>query len=173
MRAISRWDTGLPTEDRLRLAFRGIYQSVDLDRTRFDLGGTSAYFSSDTDAPVEDLASEVLPELERIAVFTDQPETAWATQTLPRGLFDVLPLSELPNRQRLQVTHFVVCDSTAALDENFLLSLWLDAEQDTAVVPEGAEVHDSQPEDGEFLSNCLYPMNGNQKQFHTRHAAKL
>ena len=173
VRAISRWDTGLPTEDRLRLAFRGIYQSVDLDRARFDVEQTSISSSSDAAAPVEDLTGEALPELERIAVFTDQPETAWATQTLPRGLFDVLPLSELPNRQRLHVTHFVVFDSNDAPDDNFLLSLWLDAEENTVVVPNGTDVLDLQSEEGEFLANWLYPMNGDQEEFQTQRAAKL
>lgn len=173
VRAISRWDTGLPTEDRLRLAFRGIYQSVDLDRTRFDLGGTSASFSSDAAAPVENLAGESLPELERIAVFTDQPATAWATQTLPRGLFDVLPLSELPNRQHLQANHFVVFDGNDAPEDNFLLSLWLDAEENIVVVPEGAETVALEPKNRTLVSNCLYPLNGDQTQFQTRRAATL
>lgn len=173
VRAISKWETDLPTEDRLRLAFRGIYQSVDLDGTRFDLGGTSASFSSDATAPVEDLAGETLPELERIAVFTDLPETAWATQTLPRALFDILPISELPNRQHLQANHFVVFDGNDAPEENFLLSLWLDAEENIVVVPNGTDVLDLQSEEGEFIANWLYPMNGDQEKFQTRRAAKL
>ena len=122
---------------------------------------------------MDELAGEALPELERIAVFTDQPVTAWATQTLPRALFDILPISELPNRQHLQANHFVVFDGNDAPKDNFLLSLWLDAEENIVVVPEGAETFDLEPKNGTLVSNCLYPLNGDQTQFQPRRAATL
>lgn len=173
VRAISHWDTGLPIENRLQLAFRGIYQPVDLDRSRFGVDAQAAFASNEAEAQTQDFAGEALPELERIAVFTDHPEAAWATQTLPRTLFDILPVSELPNRQHVQANHFVVFDGNDAPEDDFLLSLWLDAEENIVVVPEGAEPLGLESEEGSLVSNCLYPMNGDQTQFQTRRAATL
>lgn len=173
VRAISRWDTTLHIKSRLQLALRGIYQPVDLDRSQFGIDTQAAIVSDEAEAPNQELTGEALPELERIAVFTDRPETEWATQTLPRVLFDLLPLSELPNRRRLQANHFVVFDGNDAPDDNFLLSLWLDAEEDIVVVPAKAESLDLESEDGALVANCLYPMSGDLTQFQTRQASNL
>ena len=173
VRAISHWDTGLPIENRLQLAFRGIYQPVDLDRSRFGMNAQAAFAGNEAEAQTQDFSDEALPELERIAVFTDHPEAAWATQTLPGALFDILPVSELPNRRHVQANHFVVFDGNDVPEDDFLLSLWLDAEENIVVIPEGAEPVDLDSEEGWLVSNCLYPMNGDQTQFQTRRAATL
>ncbi|MDK8800623.1 glycosyltransferase family 4 protein [Corynebacterium coyleae] len=173
VRAIARWDTRLPMENRLRLAFRGIYQPVELDKNRLHLETQAAPITNETKTASDDYTGMSLPDLERIAVFTDQPEAIWNNQTLPRSLFDIFPMSELPNRDHQMADYFVVFDGTEIPDANYLLSLWLDAENDTVVVPEGTEPPQFGSEDGELAAKCLYPMTGETSQFRVRRAAAL
>lgn len=172
VRAISWWDTNLPLQNRLQLALRGVYQPVAIDRPD---AVTEEHGVADTpDAlPLEELAHEELPELERIVVFTDVPADLWTTQTLPDRLFDVVPTAELPNRASLDASHFVVYDADNAPDDNYLLSLWLDADDDVIVVPSSIDEGQLPSEIHGVAYNCLYPMHGDPSLFRTRQAAAM
>ena len=140
---------------------------------RLHLETQAAPITNETKTASDDYTGMSLPDLERIAVFTDQPEAIWNNQTLPRSLFDIVPVSELPNRGHQMADYFVVFDGTEIPAANYLLSLWLDAENDTVVVPEGTEPPQFGSEDGELAAKCLYPMTGETSQFRVRRAAAL
>lgn len=169
VRAISWWNTNLPLQNRLQLALRGVYQPVTIDRVHAEMEEHGVADTSNA-LPPEELAYEELPELERIAVFTDVPADLWTTQTLPARLFDVFPLAELRNREGLDAEHFVVFNSDEAPDDNYLLSLWLDADADVIVVPSSLENIQLPPEMDAIAYNCLYPMQGDPSLFRTRQA---
>lgn len=172
VRAISWWDTNLPLQNRLQLALRGVYQPVTIDRLNLEIREHSVADTPNT-LSSEELANEELPELERIAVFTDVPAHLWTTQTLPARLFDIVPLAELPNRDSIDADHFVVFNSEEAPDDNYLLSLWLEADDDVIVVP--SSIEDSQLPSGihEVAYNCLYPMHGDPSLLRTRQAVAM
>lgn len=172
VRAISWWDTNLPLQSRLQLALRGVYQPVTIDHLRVEIEELDVADTTNA-LPSDELAFEELPVLEKIAVFTDVPADLWATQTLPARLFDIFPLAELPHRESLDADHFVVFNSDEAPDENYLLSLWLDAEDDVIVVPSSIEDSHLPSEMHEIAYNCLYPMHGDPSLFRTREAGAM
>lgn len=172
VRAIGWWDANLPLATRLQVALRGVYQPVTLDRVHSKFEDTDDRYTENA-LSSEDLASSELPELERIAVFSNFPVEVWATQTLPAQLFDVLPRSQLGNKSDLNADYFVVYDSDKEPGDDFLLSLWLDADQSTIVVPNGVEMDSPTTDTSELALNCLYPMNCDATVYHVRQANAL
>ncbi|WP_276906865.1 glycosyltransferase family 4 protein [Corynebacterium riegelii] len=173
VRALAWWNLELPTKNRLELALRGIQLPVLIDRKSIDEIVSVKPLALENFDHQEELAIQELPELERIVVFSDSPAKKWASQTLPSALFEILPLSKLAERSELDFEYFVIKESAEALDENYLLSLWLDASEDSLVISNSADPKQLPPGDDQLLQDCLYPMNCVSHNLNVRHSQPI
>lgn len=158
VRTLAWWNTELPLKSRLEIALRGISQPVEINHDSISTAKSPQPVHTPVSEPQENLAAQELPDLERIAVFTDSPADRWASQTLPGALFEIHPLAELPCRHRLELEYFLIRESAEGIEDDYLLSLWLDASGDTPVVSSIADAEQTPINDEGLIQDCLYPI---------------
>lgn len=159
IRKLVWWDPEINITSRLGLLLRQL--SLPVTPLPIETLPTKNVGSqSPLDGDSAELTQFELPPLEIIGVFTSMDQEYWEHQNLPNMLFRVFPLDDFAKREKLDIDYFIVHDELTEIDDDFLLSLWTEADGLRAVLPS----HDksvSSRQFNDFRRNCLYPINTN------------